>query len=137
MEQLKINFYKIMKETKITYLNNRMLIEEKHSIHDLLYSNILYIGYQDYYTFIFTDKDKEILICQSLKKLLANLPSDLFAMCNRKTIVNLSHVFLIDNNGQYFLQLNDNNIRINISRRNVKEVMERFLFLKKIVENGK
>ncbi|MDR0602689.1 MAG: LytTR family transcriptional regulator [Bacteroidales bacterium] len=123
-----------MKETKVSYLDNRMLIEEKSYIFDLIYNNILYITYQDYYTLVFVDKRNEVYICQSLKKIMANLPPDVFFMCNKKTIINLSHVILIGNNGQYFLQLDCNDIQINISRRNVTKIKKGFLSLKKSID---
>jgi DNA-binding LytR/AlgR family response regulator len=125
-----------MKETKIAYLNNEMVINEKHSIHSLPYRDILYITYNGNYTTVFSEKRGEIWICQSLNKIIKNLPAGVFSICNRNTIINLSHVVLVNNAGQSFLQL-DCNHQIKISRRRLKEVKEKFLSLKNSVSDRK
>jgi DNA-binding LytR/AlgR family response regulator len=125
-----------MKETKISYLNDEMIIEDKHAVFSMPYRDIFHITYNGGYTSVFSDKNGEIWICQSLNKIMKKLPADVFSICNRNTIINLSHVVLINSSKQSFLQLDCNHIQIKISRRRLKEIKEKFVSLKSAINES-
>ncbi len=62
-----------MRETKIYYLENELIIEESNSIHCIQYNEISHIIYDNFFTIIHTNSDEEVWICCSLKKMIKKL----------------------------------------------------------------
>jgi DNA-binding LytR/AlgR family response regulator len=72
-------------------LNDRIFVRHRDRMIRILISDILYVEADRNYSRIFT-KNKEYLLCITLKTIEEKLPSKLFLRTHRSYIINLAHV---------------------------------------------
>ena len=116
-----------MKKTEIIYKNKHFIIINGNQIRCLEYLSISAIVYDPPYVRIKILNSKEnILIFYALREMIQCLPSTFF-LCNKATIINLTHVNGIDTYGSSLRLYCKSGDTVLVSRRNSKMIRERFL----------
>lgn len=72
-------------------LNDRIFVRHREKMVKIIFADILYIEADRNYSRIFT-KNKEYLLCITLKTIEEKLPANIFLRTHRSYIINLSHV---------------------------------------------
>jgi DNA-binding LytR/AlgR family response regulator len=113
-----------MKKAEITFSKERIIISNRSTISQVLYTDIISFVCDFPYVKITISNEKDILISGSLWELMLQLPAN-FILCNRSSIVNLSHVdSLTTEKLKCSLCLKTGNTII-VSRRKVGEIRKR------------
>lgn len=79
--------------------DDRIMIEQKNSIHFLKIDNIVMINASKSYTVIIAKADKKYLICRSMSEWESRLPEEHFCRVHRNSIVNFNFIEKTEKSG--------------------------------------
>ncbi|QIL41614.1 LytTR family transcriptional regulator [Pedobacter sp. HDW13] len=89
---------------------NKLIIHSHESLRFVPHSEITYCKSDNCYTSIFLDNGEELIMCKSLKKLLAELDPTSFIRVNQSYLINKNFIKIIDKKNKYVELINNQRI---------------------------
>jgi len=120
IEQSSLN--RLINEVDIPQDQSRVLLYSKEGIEILKLNNIMYCKAQSNYTYVYTEKNRKIVVCKTLSNIEAQLNSSKIVRTHKTYLVNLDHVtkYSTEDGGNLLM---GNEISIPVSRRKKESVL--------------